>query len=116
MVAVDFETHVLPCKKNLRLRHREIPLQQLASNCLFKAGWRFLDVHRKRPLDHHGPENARRKRPDGPILEAICAAHGGSFQRESARKSDLSPGPKAPERRFADLMTGRQTFEPEVAV
>jgi ribosomal protein L34E len=51
-----------------------------------QAGRRLSDVHRKRPLPNHGLEKVARKRPERPNLEANCAAHGGCFARECARK------------------------------
>jgi hypothetical protein len=38
------------------------------------------------------------------------------FLHEYAGKAALFSGARAPEKKFADLMAGSQTFEPEMAV
>lgn len=77
--------------------------RRLEERCPLQVGQRFLHVQRKQPLDHHGPENARRKRPDGPVLEAICARRMVVASRgKRPGNRAFFPRPKAPERRFAD--------------
>ena len=77
---------VLRSNKILQLTCSEIVWSCFARKRLSQAGQRFVDVHRKQPLPNHGQEKTGRRRPDRAIFVSICAAHGGRFAREYARK------------------------------
>jgi hypothetical protein len=62
------------------------------------VGQCFVEMHRKPPLNNHGPENSRRKPSNRPKLVSICAAHGGGFPRENAREMGVVHNVSAPGR------------------
>jgi len=63
-------------------------------------------MHRKPPLNNHGPENSRRKPSNRPKLVSICAAHGGGFPRENARKMGVVHDVSAPGEKVIGLAGG----------
>ena len=70
--------------------------------------------------NNHSTIGARRMRAEsgwmGRFWRRLVRRMVVVFRGKRPGNRAFSPGRKAPERRFADLMAGRQTFEPEVAV
>ena len=72
-----------------------------------QAGRHFVEVHRKQPLDNHGPEKVGRKRPNRSNLVPNCAAHGGCFVRGKAREMGVVHDTCQPGEKVCGLAGGR---------
>src|SRR5882757_4571195 len=72
-----------------------------------QAGKPLIEVHRKQPLDNHGPEKSARKRPHLSNLEPNCAAHGGCFVRRKHREMGAVRDTCAPGEEVSSLAGGQ---------
>jgi hypothetical protein len=75
-----------------------------------------VQVHREPPLAHHAPEKSGQERPETLNFCSELEALGVGFESKCPHNSGSFSSAEALEKKFADCVAGRQTYEPEVAV